>query len=144
MTRQDQSIQRWKWDPALRRHSCASQQFYHVGCGRPLFSRGDLSRGMMAIACYCGANGPIVVRDLDDPNPPGDVLPASLILAVQRHRTPPHLEYFLGFSDFTCPAKEAWERCLRQHGAISYTECSKPGCRENFERGKARHERRRP
>lgn len=130
--------QRWIWDPDLRTHRVEDeqkpdgQQLYHVGCGRCLFTREDVRRGTMALACTCGANSPIVVPDLDDPNPPSDVLPASLVWTLQRCRIPPHLEYYLGFSDFTCPAKEAWERFLREYGSISFAECPEERCRNLY------------
>lgn len=139
--------QRLMWDRNLQTHRVedeqkpGGQQLYHVGCGHRLVTREQVERGMMAIACRCGANGPIVVTDLEDPNPSCDVLPASLVNAALRKRTPPHLEYYLGLSDFTCPAKQAWERRLREQGSISFRECTESGCRETWERSKARRER---
>lgn len=106
---------------------------YHIGCGRPLFSREAAQRDTMAMACgYCGAPAPIVAADLNAQGVLGITLPASLVIATRAGgfaKEAPHIEYYLGFSDFTCPAKESWERELRtRFGMVSFSECDKPGC----------------
>ena len=90
---------------------------YHVGCGQPMFTEEDLARasrtGGIGFACRCGANAPLVVRDLNDREPDVVALPASLaVSAVEGHPPLPHLEYYLGFSDFDCPAKRAVDQHL--------------------------------
>ena len=126
------------------------EQLYHVGCGRSLFTRAQLddARGGMAIACRCGANGPIVVSNLNDPDPPRFPAPGSLFVALTRGRLAPtadlpHIEYYLGFSDFTCPAKEGIKRMLRALGCVSFEECDREKCRQVPARERERQEARR-
>src|SRR3990172_8495176 len=97
---------------------------YHVGCGQPMFTEEDLARasrtGGIGLACRCGANAPLVVRDLNDREPDVVALPASL---AGSGGLPTHLHYSPGFSDFDCPAKRAVEQHLRGLGCISFSEC---------------------
>ena len=50
---------------------------YHVGCGRHLY---DWAAGQqMALSCPCGADAPIMVADLNDPEGRSTTLPSSII-----------------------------------------------------------------
>ncbi len=104
---------------------------YHVGCGAALFTKEALASGVMAMSCRCGAIAPLVVEDLDDGGSLAAV-PYSLA-ALRGGMEPPHLEYYLGFSDFACPAKDAWERALRVAGMVSFGECEQAKCRAEME-----------
>lgn len=111
---------------------------YHVGCGHYLFNLSQASG--MALACSCGANSPIVVSDLESGIAESVVLPGSLLSINKGQKDKPHLEYYLGFSDFTCPAKQAWEKRLREEfGLISFSECSRAECQRESERSKSRY-----
>jgi len=106
---------------------------YHVGCGRPLFKLSQAAG--MALACACGALSPIVVADLEDDGTEALALPSSLLGIRKEMKDKPHLEYYLGFSDFDCPAKRAWQARLREDwGLVSFSECPQKRCREEPER----------
>lgn len=113
-------------------------RLYHVGCGRHLFDLGQADG--MALACRCGANSPIVVPDLESVEPDTPALPGSLLRVRIRPnaRDLPHIEYYLGFSEFKCPAKSAWEVYLRLLGLKSFAECTEKKCRDYYEEEKAR------
>ncbi|KKL20360.1 hypothetical protein LCGC14_2456260, partial [marine sediment metagenome] len=106
---------------------------YCLGCGQPV---AQIHPGQtLAIACRCGANAPILhAKD-------GSwATPFSLIQATGV-KPPPHLEYYLGFSEHQSTLKTEVIRMLRALGSISYTECSDESCRQAFERSKAQWER---
>jgi hypothetical protein len=114
---------------------------YHVGCGKALFTLEQTRRGTMAIACgACGAGSPIVVADLNNPDVLEDpvCLPSSLARAMLRRRFEPpgpHVELYLGFSNFQCPAKAGWDEVLRRSlGLTSMSECDEAGCLETIAR----------
>ncbi len=110
---------------------------YHVGCGTALFDS-EQADGM-ALACRCGADAPIVVADLEDESGRISVMPASLYAAASnKERQVPHIEYYLGFSEFDCPAKRAIEAGLREMGAVSFSECPEPRCQDEPERQRQR------
>lgn len=116
-----------------------SEMFYCVGCGGAVATAKPGQ--VLAIACICGANAPILHTKDGHWAPP-----TSLVLATGARL--PHLEYYLGFSDHESTTKTEVTRMLRAMGAISYTECTETHCREAFERSKKRHlellERRKP
>lgn len=115
---------------------------YHVGCGMALFSFESARKGTMAMACgTCSAGSPIVVDDLSNAavleNPV--CLPSSLARAMLqggfKGDVVPHIEYYLGYSDFRCPAKAEWGRVLRQNlKMFSISECTDPKCIEAVRR----------
>lgn len=109
---------------------------YHVGCGQRLYDYQPDQ--MMAISCDCGALAPIMALHLDDPAESVIGLPASLVLGVQEKTQLAHLEYYLGFSSFSCPVKEAWEKALRKLGSTSMAECTESRCQEYASRMQAR------
>lgn len=101
---------------------------YHVGCGRFVISFDP--EATIAIACICGAGSPILVPDLEDLDGGTSVIPGSLIRGVLiGEEEPPHLEYYLGYSDFNCPAKEAWRKVLVSLKGISAFDCYQDRCR---------------
>lgn len=105
------------------------EMLYHVGCGRPLFTRDEAK--MMALSCVCGAYSPIVAPDLEAVRPPVDILPASMIRilggGLEREYLP-HWETYLGFSDFDCPAKRSWTALLTALGLTSQRDCDRREC----------------
>ncbi len=115
-------------------------KLYCVGCGRHLFNY--TPGNLVALACQCGAYAPIAVPDLESPEGMTPTIPASLVrlgrdlLLGRQVRPPAHLEYYLGFSPFTCPAKVQWERVLRQAGAISMGDCPEERCQREWLRWK--------
>lgn len=107
---------------------------YHIGCGKALYRfRPDQT---IALACWCGAYAPILTIDLQDHLGITTGLPVSLVNLPQdpaeRNKVAPHLEYYLGFSDYTCPAKETWKAVLLQLGCSTMQECSEAECQARF------------
>ena len=115
----------------------SNRPLFHVGCGNFLFTEEQLrqAKGGMALACSCGAMSPLVVKYLEDASGALAALPASLALRKDGEQ-PPHLEFYLGFSDFNCPAKTAVEQYLRELGSIAFAECEEERCREEPDRWK--------
>lgn len=119
-------------------------QLFHVGCGAPLFTLEQLEAAShdMAMACgTCSAGSPIVSADLSLPDVhAAPAMPASVAQLIIDYaqgtgREAPHLEYYLGYvASFRCPAKEAWTLFLRGLGSVSQGECTRPKCRELYER----------
>lgn len=89
----------------------------------------------MAIACRCGAGAPILFSDSGPVAPP-----ASLILNLAR-RDPPHIEYYLGYSDHESAAKDVAIDLLVSYGATWQRDCSEEGCQRAVERQKQDVER---
>jgi len=108
------------------------EMLYCVGCGRAVCT--SKPGQVLAIACVCGANAPILHTKDNHWAPP-----ASLVMATGAML--PHLEYYLGFSEHQSPLKTEVTRMLRAMGAISYTECTETHCREAFERSKQRYQK---
>lgn len=108
-------------------------QLYHVGCGQPLFTTEQLKQGTLALACRCGASSPIAVPDLRQPAPPDTPsIPASLIRLLAGVGDPPHLEAYLGFTNFECPAQTFWSDRLRALGCVSMANCTEERCRVSY------------
>ncbi len=102
-----------------------------IGCDRAVINMEQ--GGTVAIACTCGAGAPI----LYDPDGEGGLAPPAslvrlLMLTSESLAAPPHLEYYLGYSDYTSPLKEAAIKALRAHGSTSQSECLNPQCQEQF------------
>ncbi len=115
-------------------NACEESTLYCVGCGEPV---AQVHPGQaLAIACRCGANAPILYA-----KDGSWATPFSLIQATGV-KPPPHLEYYLGFSEHQSTLKTEVTRMLRALGSISCTECSGESCRQAFERSKAQWERR--
>ena len=111
---------------------------YHVGCGKPLFTAEQLQQGTLALACRCGAASPIVAPVLSDPAPAPFSLPASLVRLLQGRGEPPHLEAYLGFTNFGCPAKTYWSDRLKAQGSVSMANCTEERCRIGYARARLR------
>ena len=80
-----------------------------LSCGKALC---QMEPGQaMAIAGRCGAMPPVLFSDTGSLAPP-----ASLILRLASH-DPPHLEYYLGYSDHQSEAKDQLIDLLVSHGA---------------------------
>lgn len=108
------------------------KMLYCVGCGRAVAK--SRPGQVLAIACACGANAPILHSEDGGWWCP----PASLVMATGANL--PHLEYYLGFSEHESTMKTEVTRLLRALGAISYTECVDTRCRESFERSKQHYQ----
>lgn len=115
---------------------------FHVGCGAAFIEESDIRGNSFAKSCSCGAYSPILVKNLnrasfDDSDP----LPASLItiLARQQHVLP-HIEIYIGTSDFECAAKTAWVERLKSYGLSSMNDCQEARCVEYREREVKRRE----
>ena len=116
---------------------------YHVGCGQQLFTLEQAEHSTMAMACSCGALSPIMVTALDEDElamAATPVWPSSLVqifeakLKGETNDELPHLEYYLGFSELSFPAKEDWKKTLRELGLTPMSECSEAGCIEMIKR----------
>ena len=109
---------------------------YHVGCGRRLY---DYVPGeSMGITCPCGANGPICVPDVNKPEALTSSIPVSLVNSLEAKQPLPHLEYYLGFSTFSCKGKDVWAETLRELGSTPMAECTDSRCQECASRMQAR------
>jgi hypothetical protein len=95
-------------------------KFYCVGCGKPIPWDG---KGLFAYTCPCGAtlfadeNGKFA-------------WPASLIKAIFEHGEPPHIDYYLGRSNYDSPEKQKAIEFLRRLGARWSWECNE--CRRKI------------
>jgi len=101
-----------------------------VGCGEYVCQAEP--GAVLAIACMCGAGAPILEGEgICAP-------PLALVRMVSRGRqaSPPHLEYFLGYSDHESEAKTAVLQVLRRLGAISQAECRGKRCKGAYQRGR--------
>ena len=98
-----------------------------VGCGQKVCEK-PVPGTTLAIACRCGANAPILVKEGTD-NLYG--LPGSLIMGITLKHPVPHLEYYLGHSAHTSELKNQVEKLLRVAGCISEAECKE--CRTRSE-----------
>jgi hypothetical protein len=93
-------------------------KFHCIGCGRTIPWNG---KGLLAYTCPCGAtlfadeNGKFA-------------WPASLIMAISEHREPPHIDYYLGRSNYVSAEKEKAYEFLKSLGSKWSWECEK--CRE--------------
>ncbi len=110
-------------------------QLFCVGCGSHVTTVEAGKCSVLAIACWCGANAPILHG--------GDTFmpPASLVRASQDWSTPtvPHLEYWLGYSDHESRERTAVTLELREIGSISQAECTADEkCKGAYDRGVAR------
>jgi hypothetical protein len=104
---------------------------YCVGCGQ--VATRARPGAVLAVACRCGANGPILYAEDG-----GAAVPFSLVMTTGNAPLP-HLEYYLGFSGHWSELKAEAVRQLRALGAVSYRECLDAQCREAFERARARY-----
>ena len=92
--------------------------FHCVGCGRSISWDGS---GYFAYTCPCGAtlfadeNGKFA-------------MPASLVIAIHDRREPPHIDYYLGKSNYVSMEKQKAYEMLRSLGAKWSWEC--PQCRD--------------
>lgn len=117
-----------------------AKQLYHVGCGKPLFTAEQLQQGTLALACSCGADSPIVAPDLKESPPARVSIPGSLYRllgsVVANQGAPPaaipHLEYYLGFTNFECAAKTYWRDFLTSVGSVSMALCDEERCRTSY------------
>ena len=91
---------------------------YHcVGCGAP---SGWDGQGMWAATCACGAI--MLSPDTEDSQ---HTFPASLILNTIKKEDVPHIDYYLGLSDYESAEKLAMIKVLRDMGSIYSWECNK-------------------
>lgn len=90
---------------------------------------------LMAIACSCGAAAPILRSHTGQ-----WAAPASL--ALMRGNEPPHLEYYLGYSDHESEGKSVYIDLLLGMGATWQVDCPEEECQRDIERHRDREERR--
>jgi len=90
-----------------------------VGCGRKIPWDG---RGLFAYTCPCGAT---VFVDEER----HIAYPASFYYALSGHSIP-HIDYYLGISNYVSAKKEQVYQILKKLGAVWSWEC--PECRERF------------
>ena len=92
--------------------------FHCVGCGRPIPWDG---KGCFAYTCPCGAT---LIADEN-----GEfALPVSLVMAMRDKKEPPHIDYYLGKSNYVSMEKQKAYEMLRSLGAKWSWEC--PHCRD--------------
>lgn len=91
----------------------------------------------MAIACRCGAGAPILYSDT------GSVAPPASLVFLSQAKVPPHIEYYLGYSDHESEAKDVVIDLLVRQGATWQRDCPEEECQRAIERRKQDAERRR-
>lgn len=94
--------------------------FHCVGCGGSIPWDGT---GLFSYTCSCGAT---LFADQSHRLS----FPASLIMAIHEKRKIPHIDYYLGFSNYISEEKQACYEELRKLGAIWSWECSQ--CKERY------------
>lgn len=129
---------------------------YSVCCGSRL--GGTYREGVaLAIACLCGAAAPILTNNLDNDRPDdGWLMPHSLLsihamkklidqavksvgdMPFEVKPDVPHLEYYLGYSDFDCTSRRYIKAMLQDLGSGSQDTCDNPGCRQARRKHKER------
>jgi len=104
-----------------------------LGCGNHVC---NMERGqVMAIAC--GAGAPVLVSDIGSVAPP-----ASLGRLGYQEKEPPHIEYYLGYSDHESEVKDHFIDLLVSYSATWQRDCPKDECQREIERHKVRERRR--
>lgn len=97
---------------------------YCVGCDRAVI---DMVPGKaVAIACgHCGAGAPILY-DGESLAPPASFVRLFLLTEQERAlaKAPPHLEYYLGYSDHMSVLKTGTIVGLKEIGSISQADCT--------------------
>ena len=88
-------------------------KFHCVGCGRTIPWDG---KGLFAYTCPCGAT---LFADEDGKF----AWPVSLITAISEHREPPHIDYYLGRSNYDSAEKQKAVEFLRKLGARWSWDC---------------------
>ena len=91
-----------------------------VGCGTPIAWNG---KGAFAYTCLCGGT---LFADQNG----NFSIPSSLVLAVEGKRTPPHIDYYLGISNYISIEKNRAYEELVKLGCTWSWEC--PECKEKF------------
>lgn len=98
----------------------AMTKYHCVGCGVELAWDG---KGLFSYTCPCGAT---LFADENH----RFAFPASLIIGLYEGRELPHIDYYLGWSNYTSEEKEAAYKFLREKGACWSWECDK--CCERY------------
>jgi len=91
-----------------------------LGCGIYLMPDEEI-HGILALTCRCDAT--FFITDDGKPMPP-----VSFIRFIAEGREPPHIDYYLGKSNFWNPQKEEIFQVLKNHGAVWSWEC--PKCKD--------------
>lgn len=102
---------------AMASEQVPEDRYHCVGCGRIIPWNG---RGVFAYTCPCGARL--------FAGPKGYSLPASLIFGVPNGKELPHIDYYLGISDFVSAEKTKALEELKKAGCIWSWDC--PKCKD--------------
>jgi len=94
--------------------------FHCVGCGIEIAWDGT---GLWSYTCPCGAT---LFADENHQF----AFPASLIIGLHEGRELPHIDYYLGFSNYISEEKQQAYEFLKSKGAIWSWDC--PQCRERY------------
>lgn len=97
-----------------------TRRYHCCGCGRPIPWDGT---GLFSYTCRCGAT--IFADQNHKP-----AFPASLIIAIHEKREIPHIDYYLGFSNYVSVEKQALYEEFRKLGCLWSWECSR--CKDRF------------
>lgn len=96
---------------------------YHcVGCGTPI---GWDGKSLLAYTCHC--RGTIFASSEGKIAPP-----ASLLLSIATGKELPHIDYYLGISNYNSTEKEAIYKILSEKGAVWSWDCTDEKCRKRF------------
>ena len=107
-------------------------QLYCVGCS---YATPEIESTEEAFtpptSCHCGAIAPIFIRSDSHL-----IAPTPLQESMLRHVPPPHLENFLGYSEYKSPAKDMLTEELSRLGSYSQSRCLRSRCREDYRQGR--------
>jgi len=92
-----------------------AHRFHCVGCGRPIAWDG---KGTLCYTCPCGAT---LFADENH----NFALPSSLVIGVVEGRELPHIDHYLGRSNYVSAEKQRAYEDLRKLGCIWSWECKK-------------------
>ena len=92
-----------------------------IGCGR-IVGRNIKAASGWCYTCPCGGT-------LFEFDGQFSALPTSLVMSMKGVRDPPHIEYYLGCSDFMDERKKEVLTQLKLAGSVSFEEC--PVCLAN-------------
>ena len=104
----------------LSEQALAPHRFHCVGCGSPIPWDG---KGAFSYTCRCGAT---LFADENH----NFALPASLIIGLKEGRELPHLDYYLGISNYVSLEKQKAYEELKEQGCVWSWECDK--CKEQI------------
>lgn len=121
---------------------------YCIGCGKQIFTIGQVTNHVMAMSCNCGAYSPVTAT-AENLLKSGDIsniytMPTSLYGIFDDGSikvSASHYENYIGFSDFTCPMKLWLINEMKRYGFTWMHDCNDANCIRTVERESRRREK---